>query len=272
MGRQIALGGQPVAGAEAARWRTRRGTSARSARAWARRRARGTAAARPCVRPPSARGSLGLDRSGVRHYLRPMTDPALDAVLDRVDVLAGRPRTVTELGGGLTNRNLRVTTDDGGTTSCACPPTSRACWPSTVTRAANTRRARPASAPRSSTRCRRTTSSSSAFLQGRTLGRTTSSLRTDPGRRRRSSLARGAGVRPHLRHALDPAALPRDRPSSEASGSPTTTSSSPAGRAARGRDRPGDPSRWCRATTTCSPPTSSTTARRSGSSTTSTPA
>src|SRR6478672_6175215 len=42
-----------------------------------------------------------------------MTDPAFDAVLDRVDVLAGRPRRVTDLGGGLTNTNLRVTTDDG---------------------------------------------------------------------------------------------------------------------------------------------------------------
>jgi thiamine kinase-like enzyme len=42
-----------------------------------------------------------------------MTDPVLDAVLDRVDVLSGRRRTVSDLGGGLTNTNLRVTTDDG---------------------------------------------------------------------------------------------------------------------------------------------------------------
>jgi thiamine kinase-like enzyme len=42
-----------------------------------------------------------------------MTDPAIDAVLDRVEVLAGRPRRVSDLGGGLTNTNLRVTTDDG---------------------------------------------------------------------------------------------------------------------------------------------------------------
>jgi thiamine kinase-like enzyme len=42
-----------------------------------------------------------------------MTDPVLDAVLDRVDVLAGRRRTVSDLGGGLTNTNLRVTTHDG---------------------------------------------------------------------------------------------------------------------------------------------------------------
>ncbi len=42
-----------------------------------------------------------------------MTDPGIDAVLDRVDVLAGRPRKVSDLGGGLTNTNLRVTTDDG---------------------------------------------------------------------------------------------------------------------------------------------------------------
>jgi len=41
-----------------------------------------------------------------------MTAPAIDAVLDRIGVLAGRPRTVSDLGGGLTNTNLRVTTDD----------------------------------------------------------------------------------------------------------------------------------------------------------------
>lgn len=39
----------------------------------------------------------------------------LDALLDRIPVLAGRPRAVNELTGGLTNQNLRVTlTDDEG--------------------------------------------------------------------------------------------------------------------------------------------------------------
>jgi thiamine kinase-like enzyme len=38
----------------------------------------------------------------------------LEHLLDRLDVLRGRRRTVEELGGGLTNRNYRVTTDDGG--------------------------------------------------------------------------------------------------------------------------------------------------------------
>ena len=37
----------------------------------------------------------------------------LDALLDRIAVVAGRPRTVAELPGGLTNQNLRVTTPDG---------------------------------------------------------------------------------------------------------------------------------------------------------------
>jgi thiamine kinase-like enzyme len=37
-------------------------------------------------------------------------DLALDGLLDRIPVLAGRPRTVVELPGGLTNQNLRVTT------------------------------------------------------------------------------------------------------------------------------------------------------------------
>jgi thiamine kinase-like enzyme len=39
--------------------------------------------------------------------------PELDAVLDRTDHLAARPRTVEELPGGLTNRNYKVTTPDG---------------------------------------------------------------------------------------------------------------------------------------------------------------
>lgn len=37
----------------------------------------------------------------------------IDAVLDRVGCLAGRRRTVESLPGGLTNTNLKVTTDDG---------------------------------------------------------------------------------------------------------------------------------------------------------------
>jgi thiamine kinase-like enzyme len=39
--------------------------------------------------------------------------PELDALFDRTDHLAGRPRTVEELPGGLTNRNYKVTTPDG---------------------------------------------------------------------------------------------------------------------------------------------------------------
>jgi thiamine kinase-like enzyme len=39
--------------------------------------------------------------------------PELEALLDRTDHLAARPRTVEELPGGLTNRNYKVTTPDG---------------------------------------------------------------------------------------------------------------------------------------------------------------
>jgi thiamine kinase-like enzyme len=39
--------------------------------------------------------------------------PELDALLDRTDHLAARPRTVQELPGGLTNRNYKVSTPDG---------------------------------------------------------------------------------------------------------------------------------------------------------------
>jgi thiamine kinase-like enzyme len=40
-------------------------------------------------------------------------DPAHDAALDSVECLRGRERTVEELPGGLTNVNLKVTTEDG---------------------------------------------------------------------------------------------------------------------------------------------------------------
>ena len=42
-----------------------------------------------------------------------MTDRELDELLDSMPCTAGRPRTVEDLPGGLTNRNLKVTTPDG---------------------------------------------------------------------------------------------------------------------------------------------------------------
>ena len=42
-----------------------------------------------------------------------MTDPEIDELLDSMPCTAGRPRTVEDLSGGLTNRNLKVTTPDG---------------------------------------------------------------------------------------------------------------------------------------------------------------
>lgn len=40
------------------------------------------------------------------------TEPALDALFERLPALAGRPRQVQQLPGGLTNRNFKVTTPD----------------------------------------------------------------------------------------------------------------------------------------------------------------
>src|SRR3954466_10947969 len=40
------------------------------------------------------------------------TDAELNALLDEVPVLAGQPRQLEELSGGLTNRNVKVTTPD----------------------------------------------------------------------------------------------------------------------------------------------------------------
>jgi len=44
----------------------------------------------------------------------PPGSAAIDGLLDRVPALTGRPRTVRELPGGLTNRNYHVVTPDGG--------------------------------------------------------------------------------------------------------------------------------------------------------------
>jgi thiamine kinase-like enzyme len=43
----------------------------------------------------------------------PLTDPQLNALLDEMPAVAGRPRQLEELSGGLTNRNVKVTTPDG---------------------------------------------------------------------------------------------------------------------------------------------------------------
>jgi thiamine kinase-like enzyme len=43
----------------------------------------------------------------------PLTDAQLDALLEEIPVLAGRPRQLEELSGGLTNRNVKVTTPTG---------------------------------------------------------------------------------------------------------------------------------------------------------------
>ncbi|MET0843964.1 MAG: phosphotransferase [Mycetocola sp.] len=42
-----------------------------------------------------------------------LQDDKLDALFDQIPALAGRPRSITELSGGLTNRNLKVTTPEG---------------------------------------------------------------------------------------------------------------------------------------------------------------
>jgi thiamine kinase-like enzyme len=42
-----------------------------------------------------------------------LSDPELDALLDQLPVLAGQPRRLEELSGGLTNRNIKITTPSG---------------------------------------------------------------------------------------------------------------------------------------------------------------
>jgi thiamine kinase-like enzyme len=54
-------------------------------------------------------------RSGSAHLpsIGPVTDPELDELLDSLPCTARRPCTVEELGGGLTNTNLKVSNPDG---------------------------------------------------------------------------------------------------------------------------------------------------------------
>ena len=43
----------------------------------------------------------------------PLTDAQLDELFEEIPILAGRPRQLHELSGGLTNRNVKITTPDG---------------------------------------------------------------------------------------------------------------------------------------------------------------
>ena len=43
----------------------------------------------------------------------PLTDTQLNELLEQIPAVAGRPRQLEELSGGLTNRNVKVTTPDG---------------------------------------------------------------------------------------------------------------------------------------------------------------
>ena len=52
------------------------------------------------------------------------TDSELNALLDDIPVLAGRPRQLLELSGGLTNRNVKVTTPDAAYVA-RCTDTTR---------------------------------------------------------------------------------------------------------------------------------------------------
>src|SRR5215468_8965209 len=74
---------------------------------------------------PELHTVLRLDLKRLRLYPHVVTEAAsgtggqgaggaeLDAILGRVPALTGTPRTVSELPGGLTNRNYKVTTPDG---------------------------------------------------------------------------------------------------------------------------------------------------------------
>ncbi len=83
-------------------------------------------------------------------------DDELEALLDRIPVLQGLPRTVVELPGGLTNRNLHVTTAERRLRGAGVPGATPSCSASTATPSTTTpgRPPRRGSAPGSSTTCR----------------------------------------------------------------------------------------------------------------------
>ena len=53
-----------------------------------------------------------------------LTDAQLDELLDRIPALAGRPRQLEALSGGLTNRNVKVSTPDGVYVARCCDTSS----------------------------------------------------------------------------------------------------------------------------------------------------
>ena len=62
----------------------------------------------------------------------PPTDAQLNDLLEELPALAGRPRQLEELSGGLTNRNVKITTPDGVYVA-RCTDTAPICWASTAT-------------------------------------------------------------------------------------------------------------------------------------------
>jgi thiamine kinase-like enzyme len=68
------------------------------------------------ARPRSARTEAGSDGESPTSLTRmsfSLSDAALDALLEQLPLLAGQPRRVEDLPGGLTNRNIKVTTASG---------------------------------------------------------------------------------------------------------------------------------------------------------------
>ena len=70
----------------------------------------------------------------------PLTDAQLNELLEEIPVLAGRPRQLQELSGGLTNRNVKVTTADGMYVGPLLPTPPPTCSASTATASITTPR------------------------------------------------------------------------------------------------------------------------------------
>ena len=67
-----------------------------------------------------------------------LNDAQLDERFDLMPALAGRPRRLEDLAGGLTNRNVKVTTPDGVYVARCCDTGVATCWASTASRSTST--------------------------------------------------------------------------------------------------------------------------------------
>ena len=212
---------------------------------------------------------------GSRLPLRDRQPDVAEALLGRARCLAGRAYTAEELPGGLTNRNLKVTTDDRRLVVRIASANAGllAIDRDDEYRNSAGRRRRAAWAPRSSNTGRTSACWWSGFLDGRDVFAGDLGDRARLGRIAAACRQLHAGPRFRNASTCSPAAvLPVDRARDTDSAYRTDISTSCPTWSGSRPPWPPPTTEQSRATTICWPGTVSTTGAGSGSSTTSTPA